>query len=347
MTMYQHHVTTFFILSGFYAVWKYSRQRHYSWIWGVGVWLNYGLALLIDYPNGFLMLPVMLYFFLSAWNVYKTDNVVTFSFRVSFLLTSVLFVLVTAWHGYFNYTHFGSPLKVSGSITGYKDIKEKKLLEKKGGQEEIKKISEKKGPVSFFKEENVINGMNTLLFSSDRGLLFYSPIFFLAFLGILFSLGTISTEKTVLLSLIGANFFLYSSWGDPWGGYAYGPRYLIPSMAMLSLFIPVWITKARHTISAKLITALLFIYSAAIALLGVLTTNAVPPKIEAIYFHVPYNYLVNIRYLLDNKSSSFLYNYVFKHTVSLTDYYWILLGTVLFIFLFILFILPRIDKHEN
>src|SRR5579859_8026983 len=65
ITMYQHHVTTFFIISSFYAVWKFKQQKKYSWVWATLIWTNYALAIFIDYPNAMLLLPVMVYFFFS------------------------------------------------------------------------------------------------------------------------------------------------------------------------------------------------------------------------------------------------------------------------------------------
>lgn len=347
VTLYQHHATTFFIISGFYAVWKYAQEKRFSFLWGMFVWLNFGLAILIDYPNGILMAPVMIYFCITSFRLFKQKHTFTISFRPAFLLTSFFFILITLWHGYFNYTNFGSPLKLSGSLTGYKTIKEQKLFEKQNGQQKIKELSDKKIPIHFFKEDNFINGANTLLFSADRGILFYSPIFALAILGILYSIRQINTEIAILLGSVGADFFLYSSWGDPWGGYAFGSRYLIPAMAILSLFVAYWLTQVKKKLLAKILTSILFVYSAAISLLGVLTTNAIPPKVEAVYLHVPYNYVMNLQYLLHGKSSSFIYNNFFSTKISLIGYYFFILELVLLIFYIILFIVPIISRHEN
>ena len=33
VTLYQHHASTFYILSGVYAVWRYSLRGRFSWVW--------------------------------------------------------------------------------------------------------------------------------------------------------------------------------------------------------------------------------------------------------------------------------------------------------------------------
>src|SRR5258708_865536 len=347
VTLYQHHATTFFIISGFYAVWKYKQKKKFGWVWGFITWLNFALAGLIDYPNIILMAPVMLYFFLSSCNITPIRSKLTISLRTAFLTTSVIFFLITALHGYYNYVNFGDFKRVSGSLTGYKAIKEQKLFEKKNGQAQITKIGDNKQPIHFFKQENFIHSSSTLLFSRDRGLFLYSPIFILGILGIFYKLKKMSMETAILLGTMGSIFFLYSSWGDPWGGYAFGPRYMIPVMAVLSLFIGIWLSKFKYQLLGKLITFLLFIYSIGIALVGVLTTNSVPPKVEADYFKVPYNFILNFQYLLQGRSSSYIYNQYFANHISLLGFYLILTEVLIMIVYGVLFFLPKLKVYED
>lgn len=347
VTLYQHQPTAFFIMSGFYAAWRYSQREKLSWIWGVIVWLNYALALLIDYPNVVLMFPVMLYFFLVSWRIIKDKTRYIFSFRLAFLATTVFFLLINGWHAYFNYTNFGSPLRVSGSLTSYKTIKERNLFKTKSGQAQIQQIASNKQPIHFFHEEQFTRGAGILLFSVDRGIFFYSPIFLLGILGVLSCLRKITLETAILMAIPAVDFFLYCSWGDPWGGYAFGPRYLIPAMASLSIFCGIWLAQIRHKMIGKLIALLLFMYSSAIALLGVLTTNAVPPRIEAVYFHTSYGYPLNYIYLLEGRSSSFLFNQLFMQHISLIAYYLVLYEILLVVAYIVIFIVPMFSHHES
>ena len=342
-TLYQHHVTVFCIIASFYAAWKYKQKLKYSWIWAIFVWFNYALAIGIDYPNALLMVPVMAYFFFSALNIGTKDKKTSISFRLSFLLTSIIFVVISLVHGYFNYTHFGGWTKVSNGILGYKRIQELKLFKEKNPEKIIAELEKSKVPIKFFKEDNLPRGVAILTFALDKGIFLFSPIFFLALLGIFISLKSISFEISVMLASILLNIFLYSSFGDPWGGWAFGPRYLIPSMAFLSIFVAIWLSKTRFQIIAKITTFILFAISAAIALLGALTTNAVPPKIEADYLKMKYNFLLNWDFLTENRSSSFIYNVFLSDKITLIQYFVYILFLVMIAVYIVLFVIPLVQ----
>lgn len=346
-TMYQHHLTTFFILSSFYAVWKYAHKTRLSFLYGAYVWLAYAAAFTVDYPNLLFMMPIMIYFFLKSVSITKIRRKATVSIRSIFLVTSIFFVLLSAAHGYYNYTQLGDWKKLSGNIVGYKLIKERQLLEKTGGKDVIEEIADDKTAASFFAEENITNGMNTLLIAPDKGIFFFSPIFILAIIAIASALRKMDTERSVLLSLAIINIFLYASFGDPWGGWAFGPRYLILSMAVLSLFIGLWLSKVSYRIVTKSIVFVLFAYSLAISLIGVLTTNAVPPKVEADYLKMKYGYLLNVDYFSDGISSSFVYNEYLLRTMSLQQYFIILYAIVISLFLIVLLLNRKVVTHEN
>ncbi|HSW96322.1 MAG TPA: hypothetical protein VLF89_00700 [Candidatus Saccharimonadales bacterium] len=347
ITLYQHHVTTFFIMSSFYAVWKFKQRKKYGWIWAAFVWTNYALAIGIDYPNAILLLPVMIYFFLSSVTFIPNLPAFTVSVRKGFLLTMIPFIMLMGLHGYYNQVNFGSWKTLSGSLADYKAIKDKNILKQKNGQEQIKNIQNAKQPVGFFKEENVTKGLRILLFSDERGILFYSPIFLLSFIGIFAAIRKRTIEVSILLSIIAVNIFLYSSFGDPWGGWAFGTRYLIPSMAALSLFISFWLTKYGNSIYTKLTTFALLIYSIAVSLLGALTTNALPPKGEADLLKIPHTYEWNFHFLQNGASSSFLYNTFFSSHISLIGFYLVLYEALLGLAVIILFILPLRKTYES
>lgn len=346
VTLYQHHVTTFFIISSFYGVWKYKQRSRNSWLWGVYIWTAYALAILIDYPNAILMLPVMVYFLIASLHVAVKRHSVTILFRMAFIVTSILFIIITLLHGYYNYTNFGDWKRVSGSLVGYKVIKERNLFAQQSGQTQISTLAENKVPIKFFREDSFVRGVQALLISQDRGIFFYTPIFILSLFGIFYMLRRPTLESGVLLSVIACDLFLYSSFGDPWGGWAFGPRYLIPSMAVLSLAIAVWLSKTQYVLFSKIITFLLFAPSVAISLAGVLTTNAVPPKIEADYLKTYYNYILNFQYLLNGRSSSFIFNQYFSHNINLIAYYLVILELILTVTYVVLFIIPQFKKYE-
>lgn len=343
VTLYQHHLTVFFILSSFYAVWKYKQQNALSWAWGAWVWMAYALAITIDYPNTLLLMPVMVYFLASAIKIKNGERNILFGIRTSFLVTAIFFVLITGLHLYHNQREFGSWKRLSGSLVDYKTIKEKQWdgLSQSEITQKIAVTQEKKGNVAgFFSEDRLPNSFGTLVFSKDRGLLFYGPIFLLGIIGIIILLKIVNLEIGTLIALVCANIFLYSSWGDPWGGWAFGTRYLIPSMSILAMFAAYWISRPKWGVARKLLALLLFAYSSAVALLGALTTNAIPPRVEADYLHTGYNYFLNLKYLNDNRSGSFIYNTYVHQFMSLREYFLLIYITVLVLVIVLLFIVP-------
>ncbi len=348
-TLYQHQSTVFFIISSFYAVWRYKTQRKWGWVWGFFIWLNYALAILIDYPNVILMLPVMIYFLLVSVSIKKSDYQYKILFKQAIILTSIFFIIITLLHGYYNYVNFGGWTKVSGGLLGYKTIQEKHL-DQGNMDENIKKMNElasKKNPIKFFREDLIVSGLNTLLIAPDKGIFIYTPIYILGIIGIIFALRKINLEKSILISLAIVNLIFYSSWGDPWGGWAFGPRYLIPSMAFLSCFIAMFLVETRYKIIVRLLAFFLLCYSVAVSLLGALTTNAVPPITEAVFLKMKYGISYNIDYLLAGKSSSFFYNNFLHSYITLLQYYWIIFGIVIAIIFSVLFIMPIFSRRSK
>ncbi|NTU72728.1 hypothetical protein HGB07_00955 [Candidatus Roizmanbacteria bacterium] len=199
----------------------------------------------------------------------------------------------------------------------------------------------------IFLEERLPNGLYELLIAPDKGILFFSPILLLALLGIAMSTKRINMERLILFICIAVNLILYASFTDPWGGWAYGPRYLIPSMAILSLFAGIFLAEFPYQLIAKLLAVLMFSVSSAVALLGALTTNAVPPRIEAVYFKIKYGILFAAEYLQKNHTGSFLYNQFFAHQLSLFQYFLIINNVLIVLFILVLFVVPRVSRHES
>lgn len=339
ITLYQHHLTSFFILSSIYAVWRYQQHRSgWSWVWALFVWVNYGLAIFVDYPNAILMLPVMVYLLTSSIKVISTQVRATIELRPALLLTMIGFIVITGLHLYHNQVYFGSWSQLSGGLPSYQPATTTDQLIATTAAPKTKNV------VGFFREENLYHSFVVLLFSDDRGLFYFMPIFLFSLFGIWYAVRRgISLVMGTMLASVGVNLFLYSSWGDPWGGWAYGPRYLIPSMAILSLFIGVFLVRARYRLAAAFAVFMLFCYSSALALLGALTTNAVPPKSEALGLEGLYNYLLNIRFMQRGQSGSFIYNTYLIHQLPLDVYFGILYLVLVIIMAGILFASHRYD----
>jgi hypothetical protein len=76
-----------------------------------------------------------------------------------------------------------------------------------------------------------------LLFSQFRGLLFYSPVLVLALVGIGIALRERQQRAATLVALVGfgAIFLFTASSVMWWGGFAVGPRYLLPGLPLLAV----------------------------------------------------------------------------------------------------------------
>jgi hypothetical protein len=349
ITIYQHSATAFLVVSGFYGAWLYSLNKRASWLGAVWTWIAYGVAMLLDYPNAILMAPIMIYLFLSAVRIKSNEQRVGISFRSSFLLTAIVFVVITVGHGYFNYKSYGDWKKISQSFTRYKDKDELDQIIAKVDAEKAKTGEVKRRSVTSVLQENrIVNGLYTLTIASDKGIFFYSPVLLLALLGIWIRRKEITLASGTLLAVILTDFFIYSSFGDPWGGWAYGPRYLVPSMALLAVFVGVWLQHTKHRVLSKLFFFLLFAYSSAIGLLGVLTTNLIPPGVEAIPLNLKSNFMANFDLLTQGKTGSFAYANYFSR-LPLVTYFVFIYGGILLLVTGVITVIPLLSarkKHE-
>lgn len=330
ITLYQNAFTACFMVTAFYAAWRFGETKGFrSFLHAAYVWLAYAMAIFADYPNAILFLPIIIYMAVSSMSFQKITAGISVSIRRTALLASLAFVLFTGFHLLHNTEHYGSWKATAGGLTDYRP----EVL----GQEEIL-AAEGKDVSGFFHESDMFRGLYVLLLSDERGLFFYSPIFLFSLLGIGIALKKQERIFAAPLALVAFNIFLYSAWGDPWGGWAYGPRYLIPILPWLSLFSALALLEGRHLLAKKFTAFLFFLYSSGIALLGALTTNAIPPKHEAIFLPAQqYNYFKNIDFLWNNTSSSFAYNIYFAHSLALTEYFLAIFLTIAFIALFALF----------
>jgi len=335
-TIYQHHLSTFLLLSAYLAAWTYKQHTAHSWLGAVWVWFAYGVAFFVDYPNLFLFLPAVCYLLLSATSFSQTPEKYSLSIRLSVIVSAVVFVLLGGGHAVYNYSQFGSPFTLHGSLPTYQTTT----------SANSSNPAPPKSPAKFFSEELYPRSAVTLLFSSDRGLFFFSPILALGVLGLLVACRRLNLETACFLAQMLVVLFLYSSWGDPWGGWAFGPRYLIPAMPFLSLFAAWWVFTPSHRFIKKLVAVPLLLYSSAIAIAGSLTTNVIATKAEGLALNLPYNFLLNWEFLQANRSASFVYDQFLRGRLTLITYALVLYAIVITCALIILFILPRF-AHED
>lgn len=331
VTLYAHAASAFFLLLGIYFVHTLQKRPTLS---AIGVWISYAFAVYLDYPNIFIFFPIALLSFLRAFTVLSAPKHYAVQIRLGTLLAPIVFVLALLGYGYYNYVHFGNPSTFSNTIPRVQDLKVVDL----STPEKVKNSGQS------LKTRNIVNGLNVYFFSPDRSIIIYSPVILL----FLFGLGYLTRKKMpqlelVLIAVPATCLTLYTMFGDPWGGWAFGPRYLMASMPELILLAGIGLHKFMKHIGVKLIYSLVVLYGAGVALLAPLTTNVIPPTVEARGLGLDYTYIINWRMLQDSELNSFIYNTLLKETLSGIQYYSLILTVLTCIFLFLIWI----PKHEH
>jgi len=348
-SLYQHHLTVLLILISYYSVWKYALNMQ-KWLWTIVPWTVMGLSIWLDYPSVLLLIPVFLYLFLKSLKIYNAKKKLNIIFNFNAYLGILVFFALVGVHLYYNKVNFGSPTVLAQFLKRYDSSKVQDQAVQPPTKQTIEETIKKKSTFSnLFQENRIITGLYTLTVASDKGLFYFSPILILAILGI-FTIYRKSNkyrlEAGILISVFLLNLFMYSSWSEPWGGWAFGPRYLIPAMAVMSVFPFIWLDRNNNKIRAKLITFVLFCYSSFISLLGVLTTTATPPKVEAVYLKIKYGFFLNWDYFMDGRSGSFVFNeFVSKH-INLQQYFILIYIPLILIVFILLFIVPLLNRKQ-
>jgi hypothetical protein len=189
-----------------------------------------------------------------------------------------------------------------------------------------------------FDPRKQIQGLNVLLIGKERGYLFYYPVLILSVLGIISLVRSLDKRFAIYgITSISLIISMYSMFGDPWGGWAFGARYLIPANALLSVFLGVAIAKFAKNILFSLAFISLSAISIYVNTIGTLTTSAIPPKgeAEALPNPTPYTIEYNKKLIAQNQSSSLVYNNVFRQKISLDGFSKRLSISILVILIFI------------
>jgi hypothetical protein len=275
---------------------------------GLGFLLSTGLF--IDYPNLAIFLPLIV---MALWGrIVKLVRTSDFTelqikgFRPLMASLAGFAILLTVFV-FYNLRYYQKPIAFANSYTI-------KFLETKGIDFEsvnlTNDIFEGRDYSKRFDLDDAGVGAGILLFSHDRGLFFYFPIFLLSLGGVVILWRKNTKLAIVMLSVILVNLFFYGSYDDPWGGWSFGPRYLIASLPLLSIFGSVGydFLNNKYGVKMRYIVIALLLFSVGIALLGALTTNAVPPSIESEAAGLPDNFVYNWQYLHNNGTSSFVHN---------------------------------------
>lgn len=353
VSLFQHHISTFLLLLSLYVVLRFKSIRSLGF-----VWFLIASSFLIDYPNIFLLLPIGIYGILKMINIQNSGSNTVFSFKLVHLLTFATVIFPLIFFMWFNQGSYNNPFQLSGTVKSVKEIDSngnpvsaEELSKRPGREFELFRLNRTKTVTGFFKTRYMLNGFYIHFFSPDRGLIWFSPIIFFSVFGAVLLYKRNRQASVVLLSIIGLDVVLYSMWGDPWGGWAFGSRYLVPAYAISAILIAQALTLFKRKILVLILFAVVLGYSVFVSELGAITTSANPPQVEALELsklsgkEESYTWQRNLNFLLKNHSKSFIWQVEGHKYLQAYQYYLIIYGVIFLPMLLLIFKLRR-QNHD-
>lgn len=322
VTLVAHPFSAFLIMSAIYLTAFASKNASIFRLFLV--WCLYSFAVYLDFPNLFIFLPIVGLLSFDGLNIIKNELGKKLSINLKYVIAPFIFVALLIAYGFYNYTYFGSPLRLSNALPRVQDLKD----EKRANPEETNRSGS--DPVAVLQTRNMLEGFHSFSISHDRGMLVYTPVALLS----LFALGYLKKQKRAEFLLYGVPITcltLYTMFGDPYGGWAFGSRYMMAVLPALCILAGAGLFRFTKNIFVKLIYTLVFAYSAGISLLAPITTNVIPPLVEARTVGLDSWFIINWRMILKNESNSFFYNHILNNSIPLLNYYIAILSAVILV----------------
>ncbi len=311
VSLYQHHLSLFLLLAAVYLL--LGRRNFWS---DFLVWLFLAFSFLVDYPNAALALPAAAYACLGLFSFRQKADRLKVGFRKSGLAAGAAVLIPIFILLWFNRQSYGDPWRLSATLARTKDAGEKSV-------------------VQFFNGRDLERGLWVHLVSPDRGIIFFAPVLLLGILGLVFAYEKMVFKTLLLGGVAGIDLLLYSLWGDPWGGWAFGSRYLIPAYAVLAIFTALFLTYFKKNKFLLLIFSALFVYSVLVNTLGALTTSKNPPSVEIAALEKvsgrkqEKTFLRNWSFINESGSKSFVYQVFLKNRLTAVSYFQAVAGLIL------------------
>ena len=328
VSFFQHHVSLFLLLFPLYLLLKFK-----SALVLIPVWLMYGYSIVVDYPNALLLAPVAVLGAVRMLRLERTQAVFRAVFNVRAILTLAAIALPLSLLLWFNYQSYGNPLQINSTVATVKAIDDQghpttpRELGTSNAQQFLQPNQQNKSVANYFDSRNLLNGLFIHLFSRERGVLVFTPVMFLGIAGACVLVKDRPDKLALILSVVGLNLTLYSLWDDPWGGWAFGSRYIVPSYAMMGILIAIALTKLNRNRLFMGVFAVALVYSLSVNTLGALTTSANPPQAEAASLsqisghEEKYSWDRDWDYLRTSGTQSILYRAVGSKVVQPMEYY--------------------------
>lgn len=299
-----------------------------------------GIGVLLDIPNLFLILPIILYVFAKHIFFVSDKHETKINFSLIFFGIFVGLIPLIIFFGWYNYKTAGSPLMLA-QFVGRSRIY---------AQQDTPTIKEDGLKINTpFRTRNQLLGSYILTVSNERGVFYYSPVLLLGLIGfyLIYKKGKEKKLSYLLFSVVLINLVVYSMFSDYHGGWAFGSRYMIPAQAMLSVGVAFFLEYYMKSLKIMIFTFILAVYSIFVGTLGAMTTTNIPPKAEAIYLPAPvtYTYKYNLNLVEKGNIGSLAYNMFFKKNISGTVFVSIYVGTLVLL-ISVLQIMAIKDKRK-
>ncbi len=359
VSLSQHHFSVFLLLSSLYLIIRWN-----NW-WSLSlVWLFCALSVVTDNPNLFFMFPIGVYALGRIVLLKKDDSELRFTIRPAYMLTFLMMIVPLAFFAWFNQSSNGDALQLSGTLKRVLSVNDNTLEIPADEQtlsvviladQDIRERAKdtEKTAVGLFQTRNLWNGFYVHLISADRGILWFAPVVLLGIFGLIFLFRLHAGITTVIIASIGANILLYSMWGDPWGGWAFGSRYLIPTYALLCIGLGAALTHWRRNILFLVVFSILFTYSVKINALGALGTSTIPPQVEVLALEKvtgktqKYDFERSRDYLHEQGSKSFVYNTFARNYMTAPQYYTFVTSLIMVMAGILLLVLWFVSRKEK
>lgn len=343
--IYQHHISVFMLLSSLLLAIKKPNLLRLA-----GIFLLLGFSAIIDYPNVFFMIPIVLYATFNFIQIRTSKKDRHLEINPGIILSFFSIIIPVFIYLMINLASYGNIFQLSNTVSHIQALDQGgRPVAARGAdarsQSDIANLGERKrNAFNFFKARHLINGLYAFSVSPDRGVLVFAPVILIGFLGIISLYRKNKSISQVLLSVIVANILLYGMRSDPWGGWAFGARYLIPSYTILAIGLGIVIADMRKNLILIILLISCGTYSIFVNTAGAISSTANPPQIEILSLEElsgrreRYSFDRNIEYLQTGKSKSFFYNTYLKDSISSLNYYYLLAGTLSGIFVFMLLV---------
>lgn len=279
-----------------------------------------GIGFLFDFPNLFMLFPVGVYILLRHFTIEDSVRKFSIQFKTIAVVIALGLVPFLAVFGWYNIQLTGSPMGFAqfSARTNYFDTAEKKARDLEAAEH-----VDPYQPTLPFNTRQQLDGIYILLFSNERSWLWYSPVVLLGIFGLIALYKKYPHAAVLFTAIIGTNIILYSMFGDPWGGWSFGPRYLIPSAALLSVAVGYAVSRFRRNIFFMLLFLIAVTYSVAISAASAVSTTAIPPKqeSESLINYIPYTYEYNFSLLESGQTYSIVYLTMMKQFTTPYNFY--------------------------